>query len=160
MPPSLTLFHSLLLFSTAFIAGGLNAVAGGGSFITFPTLVLIPLGGIIADRTNRHRILTIAQILGMLQSLALTWLALNGTINVWQIALLGVLQGIINAFDIPTRQAFLPEIVSKENLGNALAQPAVGIALYSSLVSVSVMLGPAGSRFASILEKLTLITDF
>ncbi|MEH1836942.1 MAG: MFS transporter [Nostoc sp.] len=101
-----------------------------------PTLVLIPLGGIVADRTNRYRILTVAQILGMLQSLALTWLALNGTINVWQIALVGVFQGIINAFDIPTRQAFLPETVSKENLGNA-------IALYSSLVSVSVMLGPA-----------------
>ena len=101
-----------------------------------PTLLLIPLGGIIADRTNRHRILLVAQILGMLQSLALTWLALSGIINVWQIALLGVLQGIINAFDIPTRQAFLPETVSKENLGNA-------IALYSSLVSVSVMLGPA-----------------
>ncbi|MEH2288991.1 MFS transporter [Nostoc sp.] len=101
-----------------------------------PTLVLIPLGGIIADRTNRHRILLIAQVLGMLQSLALTWLALSSTINVWQIAFLGVLQGIINAFDIPTRQAFLPETVSKENLGNA-------IALYSSLVSVSVILGPA-----------------
>ena len=101
-----------------------------------PTLVLIPLGGIVADRTNRHRILLVAQILGMLQSLALTWLALSGTINVWQIALLGVFQGIINAFDIPTRQAFLPETVNKENLGNA-------IALYSSLVSVSVMLGPA-----------------
>ncbi|MEH2122283.1 MFS transporter [Nostoc sp.] len=108
-----------------------------------PTLVLIPLGGIVADRTKRHRILLVAQILGMLQSFALTWLALNSTINVWQIALLGVLQGIINAFDIPTRQAFLPETVNKENLGNALAQPAVGIALYSSLVSVSVMLGPA-----------------
>ncbi|WP_448268975.1 MFS transporter [Nostoc sp. DSM 114159] len=101
-----------------------------------PTLLLIPLGGIIADRTNRHRILLVAQILGMLQSLALTWLALSGTINVWQIAFLGVLQGIINAFDIPTRQAFLPETVSKENLGNA-------IALYSSLVSVSLMVGPA-----------------
>ncbi|MFN6481565.1 MULTISPECIES: MFS transporter [unclassified Nostoc] len=101
-----------------------------------PTLLLIPLGGIIADRTNRHRILLVAQILGMLQSLALTWLALSGTINVWHIVLLGVLQGIINAFDIPTRQAFLPETVSKENLGNA-------IALYSSLVSVSLMVGPA-----------------
>ncbi|MDZ8225183.1 MFS transporter [Nostoc sp. ChiVER01] len=101
-----------------------------------PTLLLIPLGGIIADRTNRHRILLVAQILGMLQSLALTWLALSGTINVWQIGFLGVLQGIINAFDIPTRQAFLPETVSKENLGNATA-------LYSSLVSVSLMVGPA-----------------
>ncbi|MHC5737265.1 MFS transporter [Nostoc sp.] len=101
-----------------------------------PTLVLIPLGGIIADRWNRHQILLVAQILGMLQSLALTWLALSGTINIEYIAILGVLQGIINAFDIPTRQAFLPETVGKENLGNAFA-------LYSSLVSVTSMLGPA-----------------
>ncbi|PHM09812.1 MFS transporter [Nostoc sp. 'Peltigera malacea cyanobiont' DB3992] len=101
-----------------------------------PTLLLIPLGGIIADRWNRHQILLVAQILGMLQSLALTWLALSGTINIKYIAILGVLQGIINAFDIPTRQAFLPETVGKENLGNAFA-------LYSSLVSVTSMLGPA-----------------
>ncbi|MDZ7954520.1 MFS transporter [Nostoc sp. DedQUE09] len=101
-----------------------------------PTLMLIPLGGIIADRWNRHQILLVAQILGMLQSLALTWLALSGTINIEYIAILGVLQGVINAFDIPTRQAFLPETVGKENLGNAFA-------LYSSLVSVTSMLGPA-----------------
>ncbi|MEH2268489.1 MAG: MFS transporter [Nostoc sp.] len=101
-----------------------------------PTLLLIPLGGIIADRWNRHQILLVAQILGMLQSLALTWLALSGTINIQYIAILGVLQGIINAFDIPTRQAFLPETVAKENLGNAFA-------LYSSLVSVTSMVGPA-----------------
>ncbi|BAY50125.1 major facilitator transporter (plasmid) [Scytonema sp. HK-05] len=101
-----------------------------------PTLLLIPLGGIIADRTNRHRILLVAQILGMLRSLALTWLALSGTINVWYITFLGVLLGTINAFDIPTRQAFLPQTVGKENLGNALA-------LYSSLVSVTSMVGPA-----------------
>ncbi|MEH2083748.1 MAG: MFS transporter [Nostoc sp.] len=119
-----------------------------------PTLVLIPLGGIIADRTNRHRILLVAQILGMLQSLALTWLVLNGTINVWQIAFLGVLQGIINAFDIPTRQAFLPETVSKENLGNATA-------LYSSLVSVSLMVGPAiaGLLIAAVGSGLCFLLD-
>ncbi|MEH1920570.1 MFS transporter [Nostoc sp.] len=119
-----------------------------------PTLVLIPLGGIIADRTNRHRILLVAQALGMLQSLALTWLALSGTINVWQIAFLGVLQGIINAFDIPTRQAFLPETVSKENLGNA-------IALYSSLVSVSLMVGPAiaGLLIAAVGSGLCFLLD-
>ncbi|WP_190241062.1 MFS transporter [Nostoc sp. 'Peltigera membranacea cyanobiont' 210A] len=86
-----------------------------------PTFVLIPLGGIIADRWNRHQILLVAQILGMLQSLALTWLALSGTINIEYIAILGVLQGMINAFDIPTRQTFLPETVGKENLGNAFA---------------------------------------
>ncbi|MDZ8092922.1 MAG: MFS transporter [Nostoc sp. DedQUE05] len=101
-----------------------------------PTLLLIPLGGIIADRWNRDQILLVAQILGMLRSLALTWLALSSTINIEYIAILGVLQGMINAFDIPTRQAFIPETVAKENLGNAFA-------LYSSLISVTSMVGPA-----------------
>jgi len=119
-----------------------------------PTLVLIPLGGIVADRWNRHRILLVTQILGMLQSCVLTWLALNGIINVWQIALLGMLQGSINAFEIPTRQAFLPETVGKENLGNA-------IALYSSLVSVATMLGPAiaGMLIAAVGSGLCFLID-
>ncbi|MHC5724170.1 MAG: MFS transporter [Nostoc sp.] len=119
-----------------------------------PTLVLIPLGGIIADRWNRHQILLVAQILGMLQSLSLTWLALSGTINIEYIAILGVLQGIINAFDIPTRQAFLPETVGKENLGNAFA-------LYSSLVSVTSMLGPAiaGLLIAAVGSGVCFLID-
>ena len=119
-----------------------------------PTLLLIPLGGIIADPSKRHHILLVAQILGMLRSLALTWLALSGTINIWYIAFLGVLQGIINAFDIPTRQAFIPETVSKENLGNAFA-------LYSSLVSVTSMLGPAiaGLLIAAVGSGLCFLVD-
>ena len=52
MPNNLTLVHSLLLFSTAFIAGSLNAVAGGGSFITFPTLIFTGVSPIIANATN------------------------------------------------------------------------------------------------------------
>ncbi|MHC5770386.1 MAG: MFS transporter [Nostoc sp.] len=119
-----------------------------------PTLLLIPLGGIIADRSKRHHILLVAQIMGMLRSLALTWLALSGTINISYIVFLGMLQGIINAFDIPTRQAFLPETVSKENLGNAFA-------LYSSLVSVTSMLGPAiaGLLIAAVGSGLCFLVD-
>lgn len=51
-PPPLTLLNTFLLFSTAFIAGGLNAVAGGGSFITFPTLIFTGVPPIIANATN------------------------------------------------------------------------------------------------------------
>ena len=52
MPQDLSLIHSLLLFSTAFIAGGLNAVAGGGSFITFPALIFTGVAPINANATN------------------------------------------------------------------------------------------------------------
>ena len=51
-PQPLTHFHTLLLFSTAFIAGGLNAVAGGGSFITFPVLIFTGVPPIAANATN------------------------------------------------------------------------------------------------------------
>ena len=51
-PPSLTWLNSILLFGTAFIAGGLNAVAGGGSFITFPTLIFTGIAPIAANATN------------------------------------------------------------------------------------------------------------
>lgn len=51
-PQSLTILHTLFLFSTAFIAGGLNAVAGGGSFITFPTLIFTGVPPIAANATN------------------------------------------------------------------------------------------------------------
>lgn len=52
----LTLFHTILLFSTAFLAGGLNAVAGGGSFITFPTLIFTGISPIVANATNNTAI--------------------------------------------------------------------------------------------------------
>ncbi|WP_341528375.1 sulfite exporter TauE/SafE family protein [Nostoc sp. UHCC 0302] len=56
MPPSLTFIHSLILLSTAFIAGGLNAVAGGGSFITFPALIFTGVPPIAANATNNTAI--------------------------------------------------------------------------------------------------------
>ncbi|MCC5620994.1 MFS transporter [Nostoc sp. CHAB 5715] len=85
--------------------------------------------------------------------------SLSGTINVWYITFLGVLLGMINAFDIPTRQAFLPQTVGKENLGNAFA-------LYSSLVSVTSMVGPAiaglliaawGSGLCFLLDSISYV---
>ena len=60
MPNNLTLVHSLLLFSTAFIAGSLNAVAGGGSFITFPTLIFTGVSPITANATNNTALWIVA----------------------------------------------------------------------------------------------------
>ncbi|MBO3463690.1 sulfite exporter TauE/SafE family protein [Aetokthonos hydrillicola Thurmond2011] len=55
-PQHLTFIHSLLLFNTAFIAGGLNAVAGGGTFITFPALIFTGVPPITANATNNTAI--------------------------------------------------------------------------------------------------------
>ena len=102
-----------------------------------PMLVLAPFAGVLVDRWNRHRILVITQILSALQSAALAVLALMGIINVTEIIILQLVQGVINSFDTPARQAFVVEmIVNREDLPNA-------IALNSSMVNTSRILGPS-----------------
>ena len=102
-----------------------------------PTFILSPIGGVIADRFNRHRLLIITQILSMVQALILAVLALTGHIQVWHIIVLGVTLGCINSFDIPIRQSFLVEMVEKkENLGNA-------IALNSLMFNAARLIGPS-----------------
>ena len=68
-----------------------------------PSLVLAPLAGVLVDRWNRHRLLVVTQVLAMLQSFALAVLALTGAVEVWQVGGLCLVQGLINAFDVPLR---------------------------------------------------------
>src|SRR5581483_1815355 len=101
-----------------------------------PMLILSPFTGVLVDRWDRHRILVVTQILSALQSAALAVLALMHVINVPEIIALQIVQGIINSFDTPARQAFVVEIVTnREDLPNA-------IALNSSMVNTSRILGP------------------
>nr|MDA8087065.1 MFS transporter [Nitrospiraceae bacterium] len=102
-----------------------------------PSFVLAPFAGVLADRWNRRRALVITQTLSMLQAFALAALVLTKTISVWQIILLSIGLGCVNAFDITTRQAFVPDMLEKkEDLGNA-------IALNSSLFNGARLIGPA-----------------
>src|SRR4051812_27948382 len=68
-----------------------------------PTFLFAPLAGVWVDRTNRHRALVATQVLAMLQSSLLAFFALTGTITVTHVLLLSVLQGVINAVDMPAR---------------------------------------------------------
>ena len=100
-----------------------------------PCLFLTPLGGVAADRYNRYKALLIAQTLAMVQASILAVLVLTGTAAVWHLAVLNILLGTINAFDMPIRQAFMVEMIdSRADLGNA-------IALNSSMVNAAKMLG-------------------
>ncbi|MDA8156914.1 MAG: MFS transporter [Actinomycetota bacterium] len=102
-----------------------------------PTFLLSPFAGVMADRWNKRRVLVITQTLSMLQAFALAALVLMKAILVWHIIALGILLGCVNAFDITTRQAFVPEMLEKkEDLGNA-------IALNSSLFNAARLIGPA-----------------
>src|SRR6202161_4239611 len=102
----------------------------------FPVFLVAPLGGIVADRYNRQRVVICTQIASMILALALAFLTLTGRVHVWHIFVLAALLGVVNAFDIPGRQAFLVDMVGKEDLMNA-------IALNSSMLHGARVLGPA-----------------
>ncbi len=103
----------------------------------FPAAVAAPLAGVIADRVDKRRLLLLTQFLAMIQAFALAFLTLTNVIDRWQILLLNVGMGLVNAFDVTTRQAFLHEIIDDaEDLGNA-------IALNSSVFNTTRLIGPA-----------------
>jgi len=102
-----------------------------------PTFLLAPFAGVWVDRLNRRHVLIVTQILAMLQSFALAVLTLTKHITIHEIIWLSMFQGMINAFDMPGRQAFLVEMVEdRQDLGNA-------IALNSSMVNMARLVGPS-----------------
>ncbi len=120
-----------------------------------PGFVLAPFAGVWVDRWDRHRTLVVTQILSMLQSFALAALALKGSITVNEIIWLSLAQGMINAFDMPARQAFVVQMVeNREDLGNA-------IALNSSMVNAARLIGPsiAGVIIAAVGEGYCFLID-
>ncbi len=120
-----------------------------------PTFLLAPFAGVWVDRWNRRRVLLATQTLAMVQSLALAALTLTHRVNIHEILCLSVFQGVINAFDMPARQAFLVQMVEdKKDLGNA-------IAINSSMVNVARLLGPslAGLLIAATNEGWCFLID-
>ena len=105
-----------------------------------PSFFLMPFAGVLVDRWNRHRLLVLTQVLSLIQSALLAVVAFRGepgTATIWQVVVLSLFQGVINAFDMPARQAFLVEMIArKEDLSNA-------IALNSSLVNGARLIGPS-----------------
>ena len=101
------------------------------------SLFFSPFAGVISDRWNRHRILVATQSLAMMQAFLLAALTLTGTVTVPHLIILALFLGFVNAFDMPTRQAFVVEMVEKrEDLANA-------IALNSFLFNSARLVGPS-----------------
>jgi MFS family permease len=101
-----------------------------------PVFLFAPLGGITADRSNRQRVVIATQTASMILALVLAALTLTHRVTVKEIFVLAALLGVVNAFDIPGRQAFLVDMVGKEDLMNA-------IALNSSMFNGARVVGPA-----------------
>lgn len=120
-----------------------------------PTFLLSPLAGVWVDRLNRRKVLVWTQALSMVQSLALAALTLSNRITIPWILGLAAMQGLINAFDMPGRQAFMVQMVEDRNdLGNA-------IAINSSMVNLARLVGPslAGLVIAASSEGWCFLID-
>ncbi|QQL48841.1 MFS transporter [Mucilaginibacter ginkgonis] len=112
----------------------------------FPTFVLSSIGGVVSDRYNRFKVLLTTQVSSMIQAIALAMLIFFNHFNIWEVVALSAILGIINAFDVPARQALVYDMVDdKKDLPNALA-------LNSSMVNLSRLIGPAIAGIA--IEKL------
>jgi MFS family permease len=106
-----------------------------------PMLFLSSIGGYIGDHYERHRGVIATQTVSMILAFVLAGLTLTHLINEWELIVIAFLVGIVNAFDVPIRQAFLVQMVGKEDLPNA-------IALNSSIFNGARVVGPAIAGFA------------
>jgi MFS family permease len=137
------LTHSALLLGLVGFAGQI------------PTFLLAPFAGVWVDRLNRRNVLLWTQALATLQSLLLAGLTLSKRITIGEILALSAFQGLINAFDMPGRQAFMVQMVEdRQDLGNA-------IALNSSMVNMARLAGPAlaGPVIAAFGEGYCFLID-
>ena len=107
---------------------------------TVPVFFLTPFGGMIADRVDRRRFLLITQSAAMLQATLLAVLTLTGQVKVWEIIGLALTMGLINAFDIPSRQSMTLDMVGREDLRHA-------ISLNSMMFNVARIVGPTLAGF-------------
>lgn len=137
------LTHSALLLGIVSFAGQIVAFALG------------PIAGVWVERLNRRKMLVWTQALAAVQSLALAALTLAHIINLWEIIVLTVMQGLINSFDMPGRQSFLVQMVEDRNdLSNA-------IAINSSMANGARLIGPAiaGVLIAAVGEGWCFLID-
>jgi len=102
----------------------------------FPSLVMAPFAGALADRWSRYRMVVVAQTLAMLQAVVLAILVITNLVEVWHLVGLALVVGTINGVDIPARQALLVKLVEGQDLPNA-------IALNSSMFNAARLVGPA-----------------
>ncbi len=114
-----------------------SAVALGiVSFASYvPILLLTYFGGTLADRIDRRKILMATQFAGFLQATVLTALVLTGVLNVWMVVCLALFLGCVTAIEVPTRQAFMGDLVEKKDLTNA-------ISVNSAIFNISRLSGP------------------
>lgn len=125
-------------------------------------IVLPPMGGVVADRVPRLKLLKLTQSLSFLLALLLAVLVSAQVVQVWHIILITFLSGVVSAFDQPTRQALLPDLVRREDLTNAIALNSAawqGAGFFGpALAGLTVaLIGLAGAFYANALSYLAVV---
>ncbi len=133
------------------------------AFAGFMPIVLVGLfAGVVVDRVDRRRLILAAQTLLMLSAFVLAWLTWAGVVRVEHVIILAALNGLVSSFDMPGRQAFVVEMVGKEDLSNAIAMNSmifngarmVGPAVAGLLIAI---MGVAGCFFLNGLSFIAVI---
>ena len=127
-----TIAQAWLVYRLTGSAALLGLVAFSGQISIF---VLAPVSGIVADSKSRKHILFVTQVAPMVLSFVLAALTLTGRVAVWHVFTVAALMGVVNAFDFPVRQAFVAELVPKEDLISA-------VTLNSSMINSARTIGP------------------
>jgi len=118
------------------LTGSATAIGIVLALQTVPMLLLGPYGGVVADRSDKRRLMIGLQSLMGVQALILGLLVVTGTVALWHVYVLAILLGLNQCFENPARQSFMLELVGPEDLRNA-------VSLQSVLASCSRMIGPA-----------------
>jgi len=139
-----TVAQAWLVYRLTGSAALLGLVAFSGQIAVF---VLAPISGVVADTKSRRNVLFATQVAPMVLSFTLAMLTLTGRVQVWHVFTIAALLGVVNAFDFPIRQAFVAELVTKEDLMSA-------VTLNSSMINSARTIGPGigGFLVASIGE--------
>jgi MFS family permease len=121
---------------------------------TLPVLLLAPYGGVIADRVDKRKLMIALQSAMALQALVLGVLTVTGMVRLWEIGILAAILGVNNAFENPSRQSFMLELVGSEHLRNA-------VSLNSVLVNVARAIGPAvaGILIATVGDGVSFLVN-
>ncbi len=130
-----------------------------------PQIVLSPLAGVVADRFDRRKVLLASQTVMLVLSFATAILVQAGVVEVWHLYALGLAQGLAFPFTMPTRTAFMSDLVDRKNMANALALDSTGrnlnLIVAPSIAGILLASSPMLAFYASaILYGLALLTLF
>ncbi len=118
------------------ISGSAAMLGVVGFAAAIPAFLIAPWAGVVVDRVNKRNLLVATQAVQMLLAFVLAFLTFSGLVQVWHVVVLAVLLGGVNSFDGPARQAFVVDMVGRDDLPNA-------IALNSMTFNAARVIGPA-----------------